>query len=211
MSRFLLLLAAGVGLFTMPITAKAQQTPFFSRPIVTVRLGAVQGMQEGSPGGETGGPVPYLEGQSIGHLGKTPFGVALYSGLSYERWDPSVEIVCISPPCFGPAPERYLALVAGVRFGVFPRHGPIDIFVGLAPHLLRGATESERVEDERWFHYFTVEGGVHVGIPVSSRFGIEGGVLGFLPVDGEEGIIDYGWRDLDLRRFGFQVGVQYEL
>lgn len=212
------LLASIVVLLAVPITTQAQQTSTFTRPTVTFRGGAVQTVN-----GRASGLAPYVEAQSRVHVGKTPFGLALYGGFSYERSSESSRVVCIVAPCpQWQSQESHFDLATGVRVGLFPQEGPVDAFVGVASHFVRG--EEKRVmstgemsnlieEVSTWGQRSTIEGGVNVQIPVGSRFRIEGGVLGFLPVHvGEETPSDAGDRlDLDMQRYGFHLGVQYAL
>ncbi|MFB6231064.1 MAG: hypothetical protein ABEL04_07890 [Salinibacter sp.] len=198
MKRFLPLLAVVVGLLAMPIAATAQQIPFFSRPTVAVRTGAVQTVSE-----NTGGLAPYVEVQSRVCLGETPFGLALYGGLSYEQLAPH-PIICITGPCLQ-GWQTYLDLATGLRVGVFPRRGPVSAFVGFAPHLLRRTREGTGGDEKRWVQYSTVEAGASVQIPITSHLGVGAGVRGdFSLLFEEEGLLELG-------RYGVHLGVQYEL
>lgn len=163
----------------------------------------------------TGGLAPYVEAQSKVNLGKTPFGLALFGGVSYEQMDvSSPRIVCITGPCpFGGFQDyrSYLDLAMGLRVGVFPRHGPVEAFVGIAPHLLRRTTEGGQVEDTYWDRYSVLETGTSVLVPVTRRVGVGVGVRGdFLLHTGADDLFDSEDR-LELGRYVVHVGVQYEL
>lgn len=215
-----MLLVVSVGVLGVVGAAKAQQTASFTRPVVGFRAGAVQTVSE-----ESSGLAPYVEGQSMIHLGKTFFGLALYGGLSYERSKMSNRF-CVNFTCSDTRRRRtHLDLATGIRLGVFPRHGPVDVFIGFASHFVHQTEErfvqrthaGEPVGDEkgsegRWSRRFTVEGGVNAQVPVTSRFGIDVGVRGFLPVyvgERSPSVVD-GLPDIDMSRFGFHVGMQYE-
>lgn len=217
MRRLLVLLVVALGVLGVLGPAKAQQTSSFTRPVVTVRTGAVQTVDV-----ESSGLAPYVEGQSMIHLGKTFFGLALYGGLSYDRSKVSYHVVCFVGPCPDIQSRRtHLDLATGLRFGVFPRHGPVDAFVGVASHFTHRTEDNEPFENrEKWLRTTTLESGVNVEIPVTPRLGITGGVLGFLPVRVAKGTVHIGdWdpsegnerRDVDMSRYGFHLGVQYEL
>lgn len=208
MRRLSLLLPVAVGLLVMPITARAQQTPTFTRPAVAVRVGAMPTMNENADG-----LAPYVEVKSRANFGKTPFGLALYTGLSREESEVSRRSFCITGPCLGGFRGRrtYLDLATGLRIGVFPRHGPVDAFIGFAPHLLRRATESKRVDEERWFHYSTVEAGASVQGPITSRLSIGAGVRGEFLVHANGENLLYGDALLELGRYVVHLGVQYTL
>lgn len=217
MKRFPLLLAIVLGVLGLLTTARAQQNPSFSRPAIAVRVGAMQTVNE-----NTGGLAPYVEAQSRVNLGRTPFGLALYGGLSYERSSESHQIVCIIGPCPDlQSRASYYNLTTGIRFGAFPRHGPVNAFIGIASHFVHMRGTSNLSGDVReWERRSTVEAGIRVEIPVSSRFSINGGVLGYLPVRVGEGALHVGeWEpsdvndswDADMSRYGFQFGVQYDL
>jgi len=161
------------------------------------------------------GLAPYVEAQSKVNLGETPFGLALYGGLSYERTSESHQVVCIVGPCPQfQSPEVHFDLATGMRVGLFPREGPVDAFVGVASHFVheRG-TSNFSGGVNRWGRRATVEGGVSVKVPVASRFSIEGSVLGFLPVHvGERTSSEAKDRlDVDMQRYGLHLGVQYSL
>lgn len=227
MRRPVALLAVAFGVLGLMNIATAQQTPTFTRPAVTVRTGAIQTVNAGN-----GGLAPYVEAQSMVHLGKTPVGMALYGGLSYERSSesygyslPDYNLVCAfgTPPC-GEVQKRlrFLDLTTGVRLGIFPRYGPVNAFVGVASHFVHRAEESsapiEGRGGERWSRLSTVEAGISAHIPVTSRLSIGAGLLGLLPVHiGERrsysepsGHADE-FRDIDMNRLGFHVGVWYDL
>jgi len=225
MKRFPLLLAIVLGVLGLLTTARAQQTPSFSHPAVAVRVGAVQTVNE-----STGGLAPYVEVQSRVNVGKAPVGLALYGGISYERSSESSQVICVMAPCPQfQSHESYFDLTTGIRVGLFPREGPVDAFVGVSSHFVRGKERlfvhkgemGDLTEDvNTWEQRTTVEGGVNVQIPVTSRFSIETGVLGFLPVRVGEGAVHIGeWEasdseerwEVDMSRVGFQVGVQYGL
>lgn len=210
MRCFLLLLAGVVGLCALPTPTKAQQAATFSRPAITLRGGAVQTVNK-----NTSGLAPYVEAQSRVHLGKTPFGLALYGGFSYERSSESHQVVCVVAPCPQfQSRESHFDLATGIRVGLFPRKGPVDAFVGVASHFVheRG-TGNFSGGVNRWGRRATVEGGVSVKVPVASRFSIEGGVLGVLPVHvGERASSEAKDRlDVDMQRYGLHLGVQYAL
>lgn len=217
MKRFPLLLAIVLGVLGLLTTASAQQSPTFSHPAITVRAGAMQVVNENA-----NGLTPYVEAQSKVNIGKTPLGLALYGGLSRERSKKTFRICPVAPPCFdAQSSKTYFDIATGLRVGLFPRHGPVDAFVGVASHFVHRTEDNEPFEDrEEWERATTLEGGVNVQIPVTHRLDITGGVLGFLPVRVGEGAVHIGeWEpsdseerwEVDMSRVGFQVGVQYGL
>ena len=210
MRRFLPLLISVVGVLAAPSPTKAQQTPTFTRPTVTLRGGAVQTVNE-----RVGGLAPYVEVQSRVHIGETPLGLALYGGVSYEQFSESRQLDCIVAPCpESESRDTHFDLATGIRVGLFPRNGPVDVFVGAASHLVHQRRTSTSSEDvRRWEQRATVEGGVNVRISVASRFSIEGGVLGFLPVHVGEGTPPAAADrlEVDMQRYGISLGVQYAL
>lgn len=155
------------------------------------------------------GLAPYVEAQSKVNLGNTPFGLALYGGFSYEQLAPRT-IVCITGPCFQ-GYRTHLDLATGLRVGVFPRHGPVDAFIGIAPHLLRRTTESERVDNTRWDQYSVVEAGTSVQVSVTRRLSMEAGVRADFLFQTEAGDLFDSDDRMELGRYVVYVGAQYEL
>lgn len=211
MKRVSLSLAIVLSMLGLPSPVKAQLSPTFSRPVVSVRMGGVQTVRN-----STGGVAPYVEGQAMTHLGATPFGLALYGGSSYERTKETYRICPVAPPCFEVQNRhRYLDLATGLRFGAFSLFRVVDAFVGIASHFVHLKRTSDPLEGkEDWKHFSTVEGGVFVDIPVARPLSLTAGVFGFLPIrvgerppprDDPVGI------GADMSRFGVQVGVQYKL
>lgn len=188
----------------MPIAASAQQTPKFTRPAVTLRVGAVPTMNE-----TAGGLAPYLEAQSKVNLGETPFGLALYGGIAYEQLAPRTR-VCITGPCFQ-GYRTHLDLATGLRIGVFPRNGPVDVFIGLAPHLLRRTTEGGNGANRRWDRYSVVEAGTSVQVPVTRRLSMEAGVRADLLLHTAADDLFDSDDLMELGRYVVHLGVQYEL